>query len=183
MKIVFWSEEAACGTTSNMIATASMIVARHDCRVAMLSAEKNAHDLAGNFSRPDSVTVNEDCAYYALEGLDYLLMAGKYGNLTEHHLEEALQSVVDGKLFCIPQGKRMLCDFYPKETRNILNQVIRLLDESMDFSFIDCGSERNDWTKEQMKQADLIVVNFSQTSQGLDHFFQSMQMFRRRWCI
>ena len=28
-----------------------------------------------------------------------------------------------------------------------------------------------DWTKEQMKQADLIVVNFSQTSQGLDHFF------------
>ena len=74
MKIVFWSEEAACGTTSNMIATASMIVARHDCRVAMLSAEKNAHDLAGNFSRPDSVTVNEDCAYYALEGLDYLLM-------------------------------------------------------------------------------------------------------------
>ena len=100
LKIVFWSEEAACGTTSNMIATASMIVARHDCRVAMLSAEKNAHDLAGNFSRPDSVTVNEDCAYYALEGLDYLLMAGKYGNLTEHHLEEALQSVVDGKLFC-----------------------------------------------------------------------------------
>ena len=60
MKIVFWSEEAACGTTSNMIATASMIVARHNCRVAMLSAEKNAHDLAGNFSRPDSVTVNED---------------------------------------------------------------------------------------------------------------------------
>ena len=171
MKIVFWSEEAACGTTSNMIATASMIVARHDCRVAMLSAEKNAHDLAGNFSRPDSVTVNEDCAYYALEGLDYLLMAGKYGNLTEHHLEEALQSVVDGKLFCIPHGKRMLCDFYPEETRNVLNQVIRLLDESMDFSFIDCGSERNDWTKEQMKQADLIVVNFSQTSQGLDHFF------------
>ena len=55
LKIVFWSEEAACGTTSNMIATASMIVARHDCRVAMLSAEKNAHDLAGNFSRPDSV--------------------------------------------------------------------------------------------------------------------------------
>ena len=49
MKIVFWSEEAACGTTSNMIATASMIVARHNCRVAMLSAEKNAHDLAGNF--------------------------------------------------------------------------------------------------------------------------------------
>jgi len=39
---------------------------------------------------------------------DYLLMAGKYGNLTEHHLEEALQSVVDGKLFCLPQGKRML---------------------------------------------------------------------------
>lgn len=43
----------------------------------------------------------------------------------------------------------------------------------MDFSFIDCGSEKDDWTKEQMKQADLIVVNFSQTSQGLDHFFST----------
>ena len=53
LKIVFWSEEAACGTTSNMIATASMIVARHNCRVAMLSAEKNAHDLAGIF--PDRI--------------------------------------------------------------------------------------------------------------------------------
>ena len=173
MKIVFWSEEAACGTTSNMIATASMIAAKHNCRIAMLSAEKNVHDLVGNFARPDSATVNEECSYYVLEGLDYLLMAGKYGRLTEHHLEEALQPVVDGKLFCLPQGKRMLCDFYPKETRNVLNQVIRLLDESMDFSFIDCGSERDDWTKEQMKQADLIVVNFSQTSQGLDHFFSA----------
>ena len=141
MKIVFWSEEAACGTTSNMIATASMIAAKHNCRIAMLSAEKNVHDLVGNFARPDSATVNEECSYYVLEGLDYLLMAGKYGSLTEHHLEEALQPVVDGKLFCLPQGKRMLCDFYPKETRNVLNQVIRLLDESMDFSFIDCGSE------------------------------------------
>ena len=88
MKIVFWSEEAACGTTSNMIATASMIAAKHNCRIAMLSAEKNVHDLAGNFARPDSATVNEECSYYVLEGLDYLLMAGKYGSLTEHHLEE-----------------------------------------------------------------------------------------------
>lgn len=65
LKIVFWSEEAACGTTSNMIATASMIVARHNCRSNAFSG-KNAHDLAGNFSRPDSVTVNEDCASSAL---------------------------------------------------------------------------------------------------------------------
>ena len=124
LKIVFWSEEAACGTTSNMIATASMIAAKHNCRVAMLSAEKNVHDLVGNFARPDSATVNEECSYYVLEGLDYLLMAGKYGSLTEHHLEEALQPVVDGKLFCLPQGKRMLCDFYPKETRNVLNLTV-----------------------------------------------------------
>ena len=79
MKIVFWSEEAACGTTSNMIATASMIAAKHNCRIAMLSAEKNVHDLVGNFARPDSATVNEECSYYVLEGLDYLLMAGEYG--------------------------------------------------------------------------------------------------------
>ena len=79
LKIVFWSEEAACGTTSNMIATASMIAAKHNCRIAMLSAEKNVHDLVGNFARPDSATVNEECSYYVLEGLDYLLMAGKYG--------------------------------------------------------------------------------------------------------
>ena len=51
--------------------------------------------------------MNEECSYYVLEGLDYLLMAGKYV-LTEHHLEEALQPVVDGKFFCLPQGKYAL---------------------------------------------------------------------------
>lgn len=171
MKIVFWSEEAECGTTSNMIAAASMLAAKYSYRVAMVAAEKHMRDLADNFSKPDTTTVNEDCAYYALEGLDYLLMAGKYGNLTKYHLEEAFQTVSDGRLFCLPQGARMLCDYYPKETRAVLSQVIRVLDETVDFSFIDCGNGMDDWTKEQMKQADLVVVNFRQNAQEFDQFF------------
>ena len=45
------------------------------------------------------------------------------------------------------------------------------------FRLLTVEVKRNDWTKEQMKQADLIVVNFSQTSQGLDHFFRACRCF------
>ena len=45
----------------------------------------------------------------------------------------------------------------------------------MDFSFIDCGAGQDEWTKNQMKKADLVVVNFRQSSKGLDHFFASQQ--------
>ena len=51
MKIVFWSEEAECGTTSNMIAAASMLAAKYRYRVAMVAAEKHMRDLADNFSK------------------------------------------------------------------------------------------------------------------------------------
>lgn len=176
MRIVFWSEEPACGTTSNMIAVASLLASKYGYRIALIPAEKNTRDFSFCFSGRERMTVKEDCAYYALEGLDYLLMAGKYGALTERHLEEALQTIVEERLFCLPQGTRLLCDYYPKETKRVLNQTIQLLDRKMDLSFIDCGNRQDDWTKNQMKRANLIVVNFSQTAQGLDHFFSSQAL-------
>lgn len=171
MKIIFWSEEKDCGTTSNMIAAASLLASKRPCKVALLQAGRHLKDLSGSFTGREENLVKEDCEYYALRGMDYLLTAGRDGRLTRKHLEGALQTLDKERLYCIPQGKHALSGYYPEQVRQILDQVIELTDEVMDFSFIDCGCEQDEWTREQMKQADLVVVNFRQSAQVLDHFF------------
>ena len=175
MKIVFWSEEQDCGTTSNMIAAATLLASRRSCKVALIQTGKQLRDLSVNFTGREENLVKEDCSYYALKGMDYLLTAGKEGAITRDHLEEALQIIGKGALYCLPQGNHVLSEYYPGERQKILEQVIELTDEIMDFSFIDCGAGQDEWTKNQMKKADLVVVNFRQSSKGLDHFFASQQ--------
>ncbi len=48
----------------------------------------------------------------------------------------------------------------------------------MDFSFIDCGSERNDWTKRADEAGRSYCCQFQSDIPGVrSFFFQSMQMF------
>lgn len=180
MKIVFWSEEKDCGTTSNMLAAATMTALRYAYRILLISADKSVCDFMTNYTKKDKTIVREDCAYYVLDGMDYLLTAAKYGKLTADHIEEAVKTIIKGRLFCLPQGARLLCDYYPNETKRALDQVIGLSEQTMDLVFIDCGTDGGEWTKEQMKQADLVVVNFKHSPHSLTHFFTDQKNISKK---
>lgn len=173
MKIVFWGGEEACGTTSNMAAVAGMLAAKSGRRIAVLSAWKNGADITKSFSGAGQrgTALAEDCAYYALDGLDYLFNAAKYGALTEKHVRDAMRPFADGKLLGLAQGARALCGYYPKRVQSVLGQTIGLLDAVADISLIDLGCGRDDWTYARMKEADMVVVNLKQSAEAFDRFF------------
>ena len=175
MKIVFWGDTQAAGTTSNMLATASALAIQYPYQSVMLqtAGKGNAVDISKSFSETEPLEeeLKEGCAYYPLRGLDYLYTVGKKGVLTAKQIQDNMQAVIEKKLYCLSSGSRMLCNFYPEETNQILANVIRLADQQMDFTFIDCGCRTDAWTQELIKNADLLVVNLAQTQKSFDHFF------------
>ncbi len=173
MKIAFWGEGEASGTTSNMLATASALATAYPYKSVMLQTGKEERSIGQNFSdaEEENFEVKEGCSYYALKGLDYLISVGRKRVLTKKQVRDNMQSLMGERLFCLSSGGRMLCDYYPKETKQVLRQVIRLADLNVDFTFIDCGSRSDAWTRQLLKEADLVVVNLKQSPQAFEHFF------------
>lgn len=171
MRVAFWGMERECGTTSNLMALASYMACNSNLRVAMLQLEKEKQELKDYFSIKETELVKEKNDYFALEGMDYLFSVGKSGNLTGELVLENVESLIEDRLFCVPTGSRRLYQFYPKETNEIMQQVIELLGEHMDVTLIDCGNRTDEWTRQVIREADLLVVNLRQTSASFDEFF------------
>lgn len=170
MKIVFWSEEEKSGTTSNMLAAASYLAAKYSFRSVMIDMGLKCSHLEQSFSGTDeSRYVNEACSYYVPQGLDYLLSVGKRKKLTEKQVFDSMRMVMEDRLYCLTFKEDMIRN--PEEVRLVLGQVIALADQTMDFSFIDCGCRRDQDTMQLLTQADLVVANFKQSPRQLDAFF------------
>ena len=45
------------------------------------------------------------------------------------------------------------------------------IDEQRKMTFIDCGRRTDEWTRQIMKKADLVVINLPQTVEAFDTFF------------
>ncbi len=170
MKIAFWGGEMECGTTSNLMALGAYISSRGNCQVAMLQAEGKKQSIRNFFSGKPTEFVKEKSNYYALEGLDYLLSVGKRRPLDKQLVKRNLETLGEG-LFCLTAGNRGLAELYPKETDGVLLQVIEQLEEVMDFTFIDCGRREDEWARELLRDADLVVVNLKQSTESFDRFF------------
>lgn len=173
MKIAFWGEGEASGTTSNMLAAASALANAYPYKSVMLQTGKEDRSISQNFSdtEGENFDLKEGCAYYALKGLDYLISVGRKCALTKKQVQDNMHPLIGEKLFCLSSGGRVLCDYYPKETNRVLKQVIGLADQNMDFTFIDCGCRSDPWTMQLLREADLVVVNIKQSQQAFDHFF------------
>lgn len=171
MRVAFWGMESECGTTSNLMALASFMACHSKLQVAMLQLEKEKQELKEFFSTRETELVKEKNDYFVLEGLDYLFSIAKQKKLTREQVFENMEPLIENRLYCMPTGSRRLYQFYPKETNEMLQQVISLLDACMDVTFIDCGNHMDGWTKQVIKEADLLVVNLKQTSASFDEFF------------
>ena len=184
MKIVFWGEEDEELVRSNMLAVSTYLATRGDYRAVMIAAGKKKTDISKYFagSAGDACYVKESCAYYALEGLDYLMAAGKRGKLSKLQVQNSMKSLMGRRLYCIGQKEDMGSRVETKSRFDILEQVIFLANELVDFTFIDCGCERDEWTRQRFREADLVVVNFKQSSHALEKFFLSEGRIPERCC-
>ena len=172
MKIVFWSESNSCKTTANMAAIGSMCSLLFPYQNILMQNRTGPGGLDFIFQPGKHIGfVQEESAYYALEGMDYLIWQEQNHRLDRDSMREGMVPVLDRKLFYLPSGKREKPRLYPKETGALQYEVIKKMEEFSDITFIDCGDLEDDLTEKLLKSADVVVVNLSQSKEALDSFF------------
>lgn len=152
-----------------MLLTAAMIAERMECRTVLIPSLAKDENFKDYFSRGKQSVVRETCAYG--EENDVLLRAAREGSLTPKHIGRAVKTLKKGRLFCcdgfLPQRRT----YDRSEVEDLLSCMIAAIDRMADYVFIDCGSTDDAWTREQLRQADLVIVNLTQTQDSFYHFF------------
>lgn len=172
MNIAFWGEEKGSGTTSNMLAVAEALAWEQGKKTAILPSGKEERDISECLERRKSGdVVMEDCTYYTLEGLDYLLAQQRRDGLDRQMVLSGMEVFGKERLLCMTTGRRLLSAYYPAEVHQVLERVMELMEGLVDYTLIDCGSREDEWTTEVIKDADLVVVNLRQSAKMLERFF------------
>ncbi len=172
MKILFWGASKRCGTTSSMAAVAGYYALHKGGRSFCVQLKPAGGDLELFFSpwerRP---LLREESAYYALEGMDYLIWQEQRRLLDGECVRESLLPFFDHRLFCLPCGLREKSGLYPQQTLELQRRVVRRMEAYADLLFIDMGHDREMLSDELVQTADVVVVSFSGEQQELEEFF------------
>ena len=152
-----------------MLLTAAMIAERMECRTVLIPSLAKDENFKDYFSRGKQSVVREKCVYG--EENDELLRAVREGSLTPKHIGRAVKTLKKGRLFCcdgfLPQRRT----YDRSEVEDLLSCMIAAIDHMADYVFIDCGCTDDAWTREQLRQADLVIANLAQTQVNLAAYF------------
>lgn len=174
MKIVFWGASRGCGTTSNMAAVAGYLAVSRNHRVVCLQPKAGDGDMEAFFCPWDKKSVlREESAYYALEGMDYLIWQEQHHRLDAVALKESMVPLFDHRLYYLSGGSREKTRLYPEQTKELQRRILARIEEYAGLVFIDIGSGQDEFTSNMLRWADVAVVNFSGDGEELKQFFGS----------
>ncbi len=166
MNIVFWSNaNGKYGTTSNLMAVATITSIVYDLKTIVLNANKNERIWTKNFStdindNADNVAMfKEDFAYYNSYGVDNIIDELRIRNDMTNIVRENMVKVRNTGIFYIPPSKRNETGLYTKEIENVIPEIMRTSEKLSDVTFIDVKHGRNKLTDMILECADVIVVN------------------------
>lgn len=182
MKIAFWSEEDGCGTTSSMAAVACVCSDAWALKTILMQSRNQEGGLRRKLEGRLylSGSVREECAYYAMDGLDHLLWQAKNEKLDQGSIVRSLIPVIKDKMYYLPQGGYRQPIEYPVQRKEAIWRVIQQAEQAADILFLDCGNGEDELTGHLLAQAEVVVVNLSQERQNLDAYFQARHVFRGR---
>ncbi len=179
MKIAFWSEDDGCGTTSAMAAVASVCSNAWNIKTVLMQSRGLAGDLCGKFECGAlSGMVREESAYYALDGLDYLLWQEKNNRLDTSAVRENVVAVVKDKMFYLPQGRCSSPYLCRQDIKGGMLRVAERVEQIADFMFLDCGCGKDEMTEDLLAQADVVAVNLSQERESVEACFERQRGWR-----
>lgn len=174
MKIVFWGASRGCGTTSNMAAVAGYLAVSLNQRVVCLQPKTGDGDMEALFRPWDRRNVlREESAYYALEGMDYLIWQEQHHRLDAAALKESMVPLLDHRLYYLSGGSREKTRLYPEQTKELQRRILARIEEYAQMVFIDMGSGQDEFTSNMLRWADVAVVNFSGDREELKRFFSA----------
>lgn len=175
MKVAFWSNiEGKNGVTSNLACISVMSALKYRLKSVILENHYNINNIENAFtSIQTNQFVREENYYFNHLGLDSLMKRLNSKIRDEQMIKKASIGFFNNNIFYIPHSQIKSKEVLEYE----LNQVIMpLLLQSEEFSnlvFIDTINSNNITSKVILDEADLVVVNLSQDSIIINHFFEN----------
>lgn len=181
MKIAFWSEQEGAGTTCNLAAVACAAIWMYPVSITVVSGDYQDGDLEKQFtgeSCPSSCWQEWELAaeqegYYIARGMDFLLHKSQNTELDRAMLTENMKHVAEERLYCLPAGKRQYSQWWNKERLfQQMGQIIHAMEQHFDLVLVDCGCRRDDFTRKNLEEADVCVLNMHQDAEQIGEFYR-----------
>lgn len=168
MNIVFWSNnQGKCGTTSNLMAIATLTSIVYDLKTIVLNVSKSENIWSNNFSTDHSVNMGkenlfkEDFAYYNSYGVDNIIDELRIRSDINDIVKENMVRVRKTGIYYIPPSSRNETGLYTKEMENVIPEIMRTAETLSDLTFIDVKNGRGKLTDIILECADIVVVNLT----------------------
>ena len=199
MKIAFWSEQEKVGTTFNMAAIACTAALVYPISIGVVSSGYCDGDLEKNFQKKrqsngntimrrssqanlepaDFLIAAEQQEYFSDKGLDCLLRKEQEGDLEERLLRANMHPVIEEKLYCMPSSQRQEYKWWYKDRLFAqMNRIVAMMEQTFDAVLIDCGTRKDDFTRNILQEADLCVLNMDQEAELIGDYYRTPPIFR-----
>lgn len=154
------------GTTSNMIATGTMLALDRSVKILMAHTHTEMSTLERAYAKLlDSILTNEING-----GMDEIQRLVECSMLTPETLRDNALSIIKDRLDIINGA----AEPNVQTLKKTLGYVLDMYRRSYDLLFVDISSgTKNELSKLIMERADLIVVNLNQNTMVLDSYFNN----------
>lgn len=172
MKIAFWSpDKGQTGTTTNFAIVSVMMALEKHFNALLLENHYNPVNLETILARRDEGMVREEGYYYNQRGMEYFMRQLHSGKGPQTAMRQASISFIRGHIRYIPQSYICNKEVFAYQLQQMMFPVLRHLEAGTDYIGVDVESRGNASTAVLLEEADLVVVNLSQSGASIENFF------------
>ncbi len=171
--VAFWSSvHGQPGTTSNMIALATITAMEHECKCLLMQTHFKMNSLEAYLigSRESSRDIFMDI------GIDGLARSIKLEPLNEQIIENHTIPLWNQRLTLLPGTTIENSELFRYDMAKTIVKIMTEAKKYYDLIFIDSNSGSDEISKLVLSQADLIAVNLCQNKSVLDHHFSTWRL-------
>jgi len=173
VKIAFWSNaNEKSGVTANLAAISVASVIRFPYNILAFENHLCNNNLGCAYLGTSKVEMLREVGtnYYEGGGIEGLLRGVYRGEYNFDRMRLYMKEIINKHLYYIPQSKVIPRELFDYEFNNSIQPLLSFLEEYTDISFIDTASRYNLSSKTILEEADLIVVNLSQSPVIIEDF-------------
>lgn len=184
MQIAFFGNtRGKSGITSNMAAIGTFLALEMKIRLVLFENHFNLNNIENGFlenSYEDFVM--ETPFYYHHMGIDQVMKQIGSGMKLQEMIRDAAMEPVAGRLFYIPQSNTGNKEVFEYELNQILEVLLKELNNFAQMVFVDTAVSDNLTTKTILESADLIIMNLCQDPFVLADCFRRFGAIREK-CV
>lgn len=169
-QIAFWgSVHGQVGSTSNIIAAATLIGIEYATRILVGQTQKSLSTLESAYSV--LTTGLERASYFTDTGIDALERLARSNRLMPEMISDYTIPIINERLDLLMGTSKPTEPLYER-MKDVITTIFNCADQYYDAVLLDTNSgNKNSLTNKLLESSDLIVVNLSQNMTLLERFF------------